>query len=283
MAPADIVQFFARHFVSIGWTDQTPGERSSANKGLGQPFNVSAFAMEVSGEWFLVTAGHIIEDLKVSQRKGQVLTGFQLNDSWANLPDGAMALPIDFEYILARAHSLYDPDLGLDYACIHIGDHYKRLLQKGGIVPFDEMAWEKGLPDHPDFHIMIGIPSQWSSIDVRAHPPSQELNCVLFPIRDLDKLPENLLGKPHRFYGKLDEELHCPDGKLLTDLDGMSGAPIMAVKKTEDGKMHYWLVALQSAWLPSERIVIGNRVLVLGNAIRAVLIPSIRRTRQEND
>ncbi len=282
MAPADIVQFFARHFVSIGWIDRTPGERSSANEGLGQPFNVSAFVMQVCGDWFLVTAGHVIEDLKVAHSTGQVLTNFQLNDTWANSPAGAIPIPIDFEYVLARAQSLYDSDLGLDYACIHFGDHYKQLLQANGIVPIDETAWEKGVPENPDFHFMLGVPAQLSNVNLQSSTPCEEVNCVLLPIREVNELPEDLQSKPHRFYGRLDDPLRCTNGAQLTDIDGMSGGPIIAVKRTPEGQMRYWVVAIQSAWRRSDRIVIGNRILVLGEAIRAVLIPTMRRAHEED-
>jgi len=282
MAPDNIVGFFARHFVSIAWVDRTPGLRAVANNGVGTPFNISAFVVSVCGEWFLLTAGHIIEDLKAAKSRGQVLTGFQLSDSWASNTANRMPIPIDSDYLISRCQSLYDDNLGMDYACIHLNDYYRKLLQANGIVALDELAWERGLPESPDFHMMLGVPSQLSRVELQGDWPYQQMNCVLIPVRPVQELPEQQRGLPHRFYGQLDEHLRCPDGTPLDDIDGMSGGPIIGVKRNEKGELRYWVVAIQSAWLQSKRIVIGCPVIALGNAIRQVVIPAIRGERPES-
>ena len=282
MAQDGIMGFFGRHFVSIAWVDRTPGSRAVANNGVGTVVNISAFVISVRGEWFLVTAGHIIEDLKAAKSRGQVLTGFQLRDFWASNTVNRMPIPIDSDYLVSRSQSLYDANLGIDCACIHLNAYYRKLMQANGIVALSEFAWQRELPETPDFHIMLGVPSQLSRVESQGDCPSQRLNFVLIPVRPVQELPEQQRGLPHRFYGHLDEHLHCPDGTPLDDIDGMSGGPIIAFKYNEQGKLRYWVVAIQSSWLPSKRIVIGFPVIELGNAIREVVIPLIRGDRPDS-
>ncbi len=64
--------YLARHFVSVTWIDRTTGERESANKGIGAPFEMSGFVVSVSDQWYLATAGHILEDLNLLRRRDLV-------------------------------------------------------------------------------------------------------------------------------------------------------------------------------------------------------------------
>ena len=53
----------------------------------------------------------------------------------------------------------------------------------------------------------------------------------------------------------------------LTDIDGMSGGPIFAIKWIDSQNIRYWVVAVQSSWLRSERILAACPILPLVNAI----------------
>src|SRR6266496_4083031 len=129
------IAFFARHFVRLGWTDTTPGERSAMNEGLGQIGNASCFIISVRDQWFLITAGHVIKDVETAISNGQALGSWYLDDT-SSL--GAVSnISIPFDYPNSYKFWFYD-DLGADYALIHIRQYYRRLLEANHVVAINE-------------------------------------------------------------------------------------------------------------------------------------------------
>ena len=46
----------------------------------------------------------------------------------------------------------------------------------------------------------------------------------------------------------------------LESVVGMSGGPIIGIRHNSNGQLAYWPVAMQSRWLPDQRIVIGSLI-----------------------
>jgi len=60
-----------------------------------------------------------------------------------------------------------------------------------------------------------------------------------------------------RFYARVPLPIGSADGRdiSLTDIAGMSGGPVFAVAHDGKNTLRYWVVAVQSTWLKSSRIL----------------------------
>jgi len=272
-------QFLARHFVSLIWVDRTPGPRASANNGIGTPVNVSAFVISVSGEWFLATAGHILQALADARKAGQHLSDFAINDKWCMNRHG-LPIPIGDDYIFDNALHVYDEGNGIDCGCIYLRPHYRALLEANGIEPVTEQAWEKGLPRKCKFYVMFGVPKQLTGVHVAGRQADRISNIVWMNIRIIDEadVPDHMRKPFPRFYGRLDATLKCEGtGEIVDDIDGMSGGPIIGLSRTQTGQFCYWVVAIQSGWDRTTRVIAGFPLRALGDAIREMIAAKLRQ------
>ena len=56
-------------------------------------------------------------------------------------------------------------------------------------------------------------------------------------------------------------------GAGVTSIKGMSGGPVFALQHVANGKLRYWLVGVQSSWLPDKRIVAVCPAPLLGHTL----------------
>ena len=64
------------------------------------------------------------------------------------------------------------------------------------------------------------------------------------------------------FYGVVDPN------SPVKNIKGMSGGPILGLKRNDNGSGHYWFIAIQSGWYPSGRVVCASPL----KALREVLL-----------
>lgn len=241
-----------KHFISLRWIDRTPGDRATANEGLGTPFRVSGFVVSVSGEWFLVTAGHILEDVDKSLQAGQILEEWTLDDGAR--PDAKHPELIPFAFAGSAKHYFYNPEVG-DYGCIHLSHMYCELLKKNGIVAFDERAWR--ISGEFERYWLLGIPTQLVEVEVVDGKMQEQNWHVIIGVDRISSPPEGVKQGAF-FYGLLSDGLVDERGRTLTNIDGLSGAPILGWRRGGDGRFRYWIVAVQSSWYPSKRLVVAS-------------------------
>lgn len=248
-----VVRTFAVHFAIVGWMDRTPGERGSSNSGQGVPLHLSGFVIAIGERWFLVTAGHVLDDIDRAETNGQLFTNWHVEDQFGI--DAASEDPIPFDYHRAMKARIVDAALGLDYGCIGLGLMYQRLMEKNGIVPLSKETWASSLAEEFDHYFLLGIPAHLTETLDDAESVTVSRSVVL---HQLDRLPDNYPGFKATlplFHGRLADSVSPVDGTPLTDLRGASGGPIFGVRRDSEGAYRYKLVAIQSGWLPSERVV----------------------------
>ena len=246
----ELVGFFARHFISLGWFDKTPGERSTENSGRGHYENVSGFVISIRDNWFWITAGHVIERIRIAKEKGQLLGDWHLDDSDAL--GARFNIPIPFDFDDAFKLFFYDDTLGMDYALIYLSPYYRNLLIRNNIKPLNEQAWRIGIPEDFDFYLLIGLPDELVRLPMNTEVIMK--GCVLIPIQRIYEPPSGVLTALPRFYGKIPDKVANSE-YVIEDISGMSGGPIFGFKKDSEDQLRYWVVALQSGWFKSERII----------------------------
>lgn len=267
-----LLPIFMRHVVALSLLD---AEREFEQDNLPldyQPGHIlfSAFVVSVQNIWFLITAGHILRDIETRIKPRRRIVKARLIDSLQN-SQNKESIPFDFDD--APKAPIYRKEEGIDYGIIMLRPGYVRLLLAGGTRAFDEKEYENP-PGKADKYFLLGFPSQARKIDHTRREGGGnitiDIGCPLVPIQPVDDPPAELQLTEIRFYAKvpiIKGNRYAEDGKM-TDIEGMSGGPIIAVKKISSGEIRYWIIAVQSGWLKSERILAACYMEPLINALR---------------
>ena len=249
----ELVSFFMRHVVPVVFTFQRNHEPA-------KKMMMTAFVLSVGEQWFLVTAGHAVGCVeRITTEHGYAMVACNLIDSM-----GAGAIhrePIPFTYRRCHPTQLSESNI-FDCGLMVLSSYYRELLQKNGVQALSEEVW-KCQPSNPDFYFLVGIPREL----VEVEPEHLCVAPILLPVERVDHRPRGFSETPvPRFYGRirLDSE--------ITSIAGVSGGPILAFQQDAEGQLRYWLVALQSSWLPKSHYIAGCRTRVLGKALEAFLV-----------
>lgn len=140
---------------------------------------------------------------------------------------------------------------------IALSPYYVRLLAANGAVALEEVNWARQDRVTFDFYAMLGFPEEFVSETVN-DAGEGFVYPTMFRVHRLEPPPEDTPVTRHpRFVGRIDQELP------LNSVKGMSGGPIFGFTIGED--IRYWVVALQSTWRPTSRIVYGCSLPVLAS------------------
>ena len=268
--PSGFLDAFCRHIVSLSWLDakiETDGPTDDPDAYDPKAFSVSAFVISVRDIWFLVTAGHILRDLDGRLKAGRRIVNSRLMDGLAS-QESLPAIP----FMLGDTLQWYVYEDGLDYALLPLRPTFALQLIAGGVSPLAEPAWTD-IPDSLDGYFLLGFPEQGAEITVTSNGGKGNVNVSLgtplLPIHPVDDPPDVLKCDAERFYARVPVTTGNVDGKTitLTDIDGMSGGPIFAVKKTDKERFRYWVVAVQSGWAPKSRVLAACPIQPLVDAI----------------
>lgn len=265
-----VLDAFCRHIISLSWLDakrKPDGPAYDADAYDLKAFSVSAFVISVRDIWFLVTAGHILHDLDGRVQAGRRIVKSRLIDGFASQKSFP---PIPFT--LGDSPQWYVYHDGQDYALIALRPAFVVPLIAGGVSALAESAWSD-VPDSPDRYFLLGFPRQATEISVTAYGHKGDVHVSLatplLPIRRIDDPPNVLKRGTDRFYAEVPIMSGTVHGEtiVLTDIDGMSGGPIFAVKQTDEDKVRYWVVAVQSGWVKNSRVLAACPIQPLVQAI----------------
>lgn len=232
----------AKHFLVMSYRATLPG----APEGSGQRFFASCFVIEAAGKWFVVTAGHVIRDIRVAIAQGAHHSGFCLHDKAAgnNFPVGVLFHFDANEWVVLDG----DPR-GTDYSAWPLTDLLVANLRAGGIQPVMEHSW--GEPPFTQYPIwlLVGMPHERSSPESPTGP--QQFRLVCLPLKPADP-PAGAIVERRTFARiALDPER---DQVVVNDIAGMSGGPIFGVR-TSGTEVTYWVIGIQSSWYLPSRVI----------------------------
>jgi hypothetical protein len=244
----EVMRQIGRHLVGLCFLARRRRIGSDPKKHV-HPYFRSGIVMEFQDRWYWVTAGHILEDIALSQKDpDMVLESYRLMDHYGSGVIDKNAVPFNFEP--AWKHSEHADSSGLDYGAVELGKLEQLALAKNNVRVLPMAAWQKTLGNGWDEYFMYGLPTD--SIDIRKTPNAEGLNVrakadpSLIYIEKFDGDPSTLPSTQFpRFYGKLSE--NWPRGEI----DGMSGGPVFGFS-TRTGE--FGVIAIQSGWLDQRRI-----------------------------
>ncbi|MFT3663946.1 hypothetical protein [Piscinibacter sp.] len=232
-----VAQTVRQHFVSLSCVQQPPDAEP-------KPLVFSGFVVEVAGEWFYVTAGHILRLIRAALASGSTFDIWRLGDHTVEDKFKGMAVPYDFR----PEHwcVIENEELGLDYAATHVASLYRLQLEAGGTTPLARAAW--GTPDMDHEHwVLVGIPSESVAYDGETIITAR---VVVAPLRAAEVPPQAGQRAENQFYARL------ADGseQVVNNIDGMSGGPIFMLKR-DDNKWKYGVIGVQSGWYRADRLI----------------------------
>ena len=249
-----VAQTVGKHFVTLSCVQYPP-------KDSPQKLHLfSGFVVDVLGEWFYVTAGHILRNIHSALSSGSSFDIWRLDDQTAGNQFNGRAVPYYFD--AETWLMLNDETIGLDYAAVHLDDFYRRQLQAGGVTAIAKDAWNDHLTEH-DHWVLVGIPSESVVYD---EVTSITARVVISPLVPADE--PVLAGKKaqNQFYGKLIDGSES----FFKDADGMSGGPIFALKKYE-GQWLYSVIGVQSAWYRKSKTFVICPFSSFGFALESIV------------
>jgi hypothetical protein len=202
----------------------------------------SGFLVEADKEWFYVTAGHVLRDIRAALATGCSFDVWRFGEQAGANRFTGMAIPYEFnlDAWLAVRHD----GMGLDYAAVHIGDDYRRQLQAAGVAAIGKDAWS----DHGaevDHWVLVGIPSETIQYDGQTAITAR---VAITPLAHAEEPAPRGVHKANRFYAT---PLVSPDA-FFNDARDFGGGPVFSLKW--DGKRWlYWVIGVQSDWYPTIR------------------------------
>lgn len=253
-------KFFCRHLVSLNGHWQ-PLNKDGSRSGILQPFSYSAFVMSVRGIWVLATAGHILRDIeKYREHPDAQITNVHIVDTFGPTPISPMAMPIEFE---SAPYSWIAPNTddiaghhGLDIGIVLLTNNQQQLLAANGVVPIAEEHWDHNNGQQCNLHCIVGLPDEFVK--------ENEVGIVILGVDRLDNVPDDIpITEYERFVGRIDE-------RATFDLKGMSGGLIIGINRAVRDK--YWIIAVQSTWLPNRRLTFGCPIRTFGQFVEEAIL-----------
>lgn len=232
-----VAKTVGQHFVTLSCVQYPPSDSPA------KVLIFSGFVVDVSREWFYVTAGHILRDIRAALASGSSFDVWRLDDQTAGNRFNGAAVPYCFD--LETWLVLEDESTGLDYAAVHLDDFYRRQLEAGGTTPIGRNAWSDHVTEH-DHWLLVGIPSETVEYDGETIINARVVWSPLVPTDEPALAGDRASSQ---FYA-------APiDGsdKFFRDPDGMSGGPVFTLKKV-GGNWEYAVIGVQSAWYETSRI-----------------------------
>lgn len=232
----------AKHFVVVSYRSALPGQ-AQADAGY---FHLSCFIIATEGVWYLVTAGHAIDELRKNAAQGIEVFETRLQD---RLAGNAFPFGVPFHFNLDAWIVFNDDAQGFDYALYALDEITFRQLDTGGVVPIREIAWGSQPFDQYSPWLLVGVPKESYKTTSTLH----NMSITIVPLLPTERPPNTEDGGPNVVYGQIKTQLD-QGGATVEDVRGMSGGPIFGLN-VDDKKIKYWVIGIQSFWFKGPRVV----------------------------
>jgi len=253
-----LLDYFTRHIVGVATRVEV------IEDGRSEYHVFSGFVMVVSERALLVMAGHVMSDLeRLKNNSSRRLAECALYDSWSMNPVPA----IPFNYFDSPHVFIHDDNLGIDCGAISLAPLIVRNLRQAGIRFFDEQTW-KDPPSEMDGYFVVGLPEQFNERIESDDESPRMLVSPSFVRIERDDGPPDMQTQLPRFYARHEYPMLDPDGKMLASFKGMSGGPVVGIKRTDDG-LRLWLVGIQSGEHKGHHMVTASLAEPFAQALAA--------------
>ncbi len=218
-------------------------------------FCYTGFLIELDGRWYMVTAGHCLEEFYQALAHPQIkVTGVALAGGFGPPNDAVIAVPFH-HYDTAPKNYVYDKANGLDYGWIEVRDFYRNLLETEGALPLPLIDVTQPPKGQVQGHVIVGFPAELVSKDLNVGDKDQpirgEIEPVMISANEIANPPADVVAlKAQWFVGQLHQ------GQSLASAKGLSGGPIIEIA-VDGNAFNFRMIAVQSWWMDQRRIVFG--------------------------
>jgi hypothetical protein len=245
-----VLKLFGQHMVALCVTYWTPG--SPADEAP-QFTSYPGVLLNIYGRICFLTAGHSLQELDEALHSPNVIFGAStLVDNFGL--NTVCQKPIPFVLKSEDLFYINDDDDGLDFGIIALDSYYVRQLAANGIIPISEKNWRNQTEVKFDAFVMFGLPAEFASKHLNASDEAV-IAPTLIPVRKVEA--DTKATTYPRFAGKV---TLTPE---LNSLKGMSGGPIIGISIGIE--VRYWIVALQSSWIPQSGLIFGCPIPVIAS------------------
>ncbi|MDB5308809.1 MAG: hypothetical protein JWO38_3011 [Gemmataceae bacterium] len=256
-----------QHLVMLGVRTTRLDEHGNSD-GLEHLSHYTFFVASVGQQWYLVTAGHVLEALDelFAATDERVELSF-LADNFGSLKKENK--PLHFPYRPGMGWHVYDKVNGIDFGFIPLTDEQKEDLLIGGNQSLSDAHWTR--TDDPELRAywMLGLPgdlNQSCNEPNRSGEPRKGVAAVVMlslnriDEADVTEDPRGWQTELPRFIGRINVDI--PFG-----IEGMSGGPIFGLCRLPNGNLGYTVVALQSEWYPDTKTIFACPVHMFGELL----------------
>jgi len=216
--------------------------------------SASGFPIVVGGQWWLVTARHVVE-LIAELKKANQLNRVMLGDAWVGLDGkGYQAQPpLEVDHPVEIGDDLNSIDL----AAFKIRPLLVSSLKAGNTIAVAESNWRQ-VPKHFKNYYLLGFPGELMKKTPSSGAPTEieAKRCLM----RLKKIPT----ADGRFHASICDG--PKSGIMVSKIEGVSGGPIFGAKRFNNG-VRIWVIAVQSSWDKSKKKVTGDYLVNLGDKL----------------
>jgi len=209
---------------------------------------------ELEGRWYLVTAGHCIQELKAAFQEPKIeVTGIALVGGFG--ADNKLVAQPFHHFDDAPQNAVNNNEEGLDYGWMEIRPFYRHLLEQAGALPISLLEMNQPQTGNICNQIIVGFPENLVQKDMNSADWSQPIKGVIQPImvtaNVMNPLPDDIKPIANAWFVG-----HLFETSILDSAKGLSGAPILEVAEHTEGFV-FRIIALQSWWKNQRRIIFG--------------------------
>lgn len=217
----------------------------------------SGFLFEFNNTLIWFTAGHVTQDINIIASTTSVNKFKGRWIDWENT-EGADSIPINFKDFNAFSGERFGRDLGMFILSPLI---METLVKNTNSVAFRPKHVLDNQDFQPEGYYLLGFPANLREEKRINQTLINRSTLVCLPIERIPCSPdlpfENL--DPVAFYGKI---VDYPDSlQTKIEVPGMSGGPIIGIKRDPIKGMDYRLYAIQSRWAPESRLIKAEPIL----------------------
>jgi hypothetical protein len=257
-----VLKYFGRHLLALVLAYRCRGDDGELSDETHFAC-LTAFVITVGQQWYLVTAGHNIEDWRPAMRANgpTQIVGVALADYFG--VDAKRMVPLKYHPFDQAIYHAYRQADDIDYAVTLIHTQLRKELESNGVMPLPVNESRNSFDDFYGYGV-VGFPEEYckpslqNDIDYRA----AEIKPVLVPLKRIE-LPTPRGRQPAFIADVID----MGDQKNVL---GMSGGPILGYLMGKDGKSQYEVVAIQSQWSEKGRVIACPVTVALDEIRRAI-------------
>ncbi len=229
-------------------------------------FFTSGFVIELNGEWYLVTCGHVFSAIRqYIASQSQLIHTFVIHS-------GMGTFAIDRELVRFNYREpvfCVERSEGLDFGAIKLTSSERAMLSRNSIIAVQERVWDQELPPQFSRFAELGLPLQNMDLDKAGQAGIQPVYLRVEPATGVE--PQYAHQTDKMRYFKVME----PSRPGL-DIVGMSGCPVFTFWERPGQDVQVIVCAMQSSWLRTKRILAtvdlryaGQQLLAAVNAKQA--------------